>query len=61
MPAVFDLHPRMVLSRPTNDGISWNISPGWFGETQPHLVTMENVPRLEREDVFFDLRGSSEE
>ena len=23
-------------------------------ETQPHLVTMENVPRLEREDVFSD-------
>ena len=23
-------------------------------ETRPHLVTMENVPRLEREDVFLD-------
>ena len=50
MSAVLDLQPRMVLS------VRRTMEPfGTFSrlvrETRPHLVTMENVPRLERENV----------
>ena len=42
----------------------WNLLEQFsrlIGETRPHLVTMENVPRLEREGVFVDFVAVLEE
>ena len=47
-------------SRPSTSATRWNLLDH-FGrlvrETRPHLVTMENVPMLQREQVFDDFVG----